>query len=44
MVVDHSVLTGCVVGLYFLFIFFWGVNSLGRPRLEAKRYNPPSEQ
>lgn len=39
MVVDHSVLIACVVGVCFFFIFFWGTINLGRERLKARDSN-----
>jgi len=36
MIVDHSVLIACVVGMCFFFIFFGGAVALGRERIKVK--------
>jgi hypothetical protein len=30
MIVDHSILTACIVGVCFFVMFFWGALRLGR--------------
>ena len=36
MIVDHSLLIACVVGMSFFFIFFAGAVALGRERIKVK--------